>query len=517
MEIKCSKYKNYYRLFYLKTTSVLERIPKHVHINLFRRRSIMYTRLIYLICFILVLGMVGNVQAKDTQFRNADPGDSLWSTEGNWDNGLPAPGDWAKIRGGPPGATIASDVGEVLKIAIGYDEGSALTVVDGGSLTTEQDVVLGRNGDGTLNMMGGIIDCRRDFELGYNNPAVLNMTGGTIIVGRDVELPKEGNGQTTHVDLHGGTLIVNDDLLMGEGGTMDITAGTLIIDANVVSTVQEYIDDGWITAYGGDGTVQLDYDVTNKGKTTVKGVHKLKPNPIDGGLAAPGTLELSWTLPDPCVPGQLVLVDVYFTDNWAALYSFTDPAAIQVVSNQNVTSIVVQTQPKTRYYWAVDTYIGDPNDPILGPIFSFLADNQAPQVDAGPDLLTWLGEDGTRAKNLDATVTDNDAYTVQWTVVSEPDDPNNPDAVIADASAEDTSITVSAVGEYVLQLEASDGEKTGSDTVTISVYSDGCEAAKSLPDYEPYLGDLNGDCKVDDLDLAILEEDWLKDNSLTEP
>jgi hypothetical protein len=26
-----------------------------------------------------------------------------------------------------------------------------------------------------------------------------------------------------------------------------------------------------------------------------------------------------------------------------------------------------------------------------------------------------------------------------------------------------------------------------------------------------------GDCKVDDLGLAILEEDWLKDNSLTEP
>jgi len=217
------------------------------------------------------------------------------------------------------------------------------------------------------------------------------------------------------------------------------------------------------------------------------------------------------------VPGEPVLVDVYFTDDWAALYSFTNPAAIRIVSQKNMSSIVVQTQPKTRYYWAVDTYIGDPNDPIFGPIFSFLADNQAPQVDAGPDLVTWLGEDGIRVKVLDATVTDDDAYTVQWTVVSEPDDPNNPDAVIADPSAEDTSITLSALGEYVLQLEASDGEKTGSDTVTINVYEDGCEAAKSLPDYVPFPGDLNGDCRVDELDLAILEADWLKDNSLTEP
>ena len=102
-------------------------------------------------------------------------------------------------------------------------------------------------------------------------------------------------------------------------------------------------------------------------------------------------------------------------------------------------------------------------------------------------------------------------------MVSEPDDPNRPDAVITDPSAEETSITLSAVGEYVLQLDASDGEKTGSDTVTINVYNDGCEAAQSLPDYEPIPGDVNGDCVFDQLDLDILNEDWLKDNSLTEP
>jgi hypothetical protein len=101
-------------------------------------------------------------------------------------------------------------------------------------------------------------------------------------------------------------------------------------------------------------------------------------------------------------------------------------------------------------------------------------------------------------------------------VLSEPDDPDNPDAVIADPSAEDTTITLSAVGQYVLQLEASDGEKTGLDTVTINVYNDGCEAAQSLPDYVPLPGDVNGDCIFDQLDLDILNEDWLKDISLTE-
>jgi len=242
----------------------------------------------------------------------------------------------------------------------------------------------------------------------------------------------------------------------------------------------------------------------------------LNPIPADGMIIPAGGIELGWTLPEALAPGQPVLVDVYFTDNLDLFISFSDPAAIQIVSQQNVTAVATQTQAQVRYYWAVDSYIGDPDDPIFGPIFSFFADNIPPIVDAGGDDVTWLAE-GVRTKNLDATVTDDEAVTVQWTVVSEPDDSESLDAVIADPSAENTSITLSALGAYVLRLEAFDGEYTGSDTVTINVYADACEAARSLPDYQPFPGDLNGDCTVDDLDLAILQEDWLKNNSLTEP
>jgi hypothetical protein len=132
-------------------------------------------------------------------------------------------------------------------------------------------------------------------------------------------------------------------------------------------------------------------------------------------------------------------------------------------------------------------------------------------VDAGADIVTWL-EDGPRIGSLDATVTDDEAYTVQWTVVSEP---NVGNAVIETATAEDTSITLSALGEYLFKLEASDGEYATSDMVTINVYNDICEATQSLPDYIPLVGDLNGDCKVDDDDLALLQENLGKDNLLT--
>ncbi len=91
-------------------------------------------------------------------------------------------------------------------------------------------------------------------------------------------------------------------------------------------------------------------------------------------------------------------------------------------------------------------------------------------------------------------------------MVSEPNDPNSPDAVISEPTAEDTSITLSALGEYVLQLDAFDGEYTCSDTVTINVYNSNCEAAQSLPDYVPLVGDLNRDCRVDEADMLLLLE-----------
>jgi hypothetical protein len=147
-----------------------------------------------------------------------------------------------------------------------------------------------------------------------------------------------------------------------------------------------------------------------------------------------------------------------------------------------------------------------------GPIFSFYVDNLPPKVEAGADIVTWLQE-GSRTGSLDSTVIDEEATTVQWSVVSEP---NEGTAVIENGNAEDTNVTLSAVGEYVLELEATDGEYSRSDTVTINVYSDSCEAAKSLPDYVPIVGDLNGDCKVDEADMALLEENWLKENSLTD-
>jgi hypothetical protein len=203
-------------------------------------------------------------------------------------------------------------------------------------------------------------------------------------------------------------------------------------------------------------------------------------------------------------------VDVWFTTEANPdLWTLDD----KIVIKQAVTSLNMTAAARQRYFWAVDTYAPGSEVAELGSIFSFYAGNLAPVVDAGDDVTTWL-DNGSVDVALAGTVTDIDPTTTVWAVVSQPDDPNNPDAVIADAAALNTSITLSAPGAYVLQLQADDGEYTGSDTVTIIVYSDSCEAAKSLPGYVPLDGDVNGDCIVDFRDFALISVNWLEDNAL---
>jgi hypothetical protein len=415
-----------------------------------------FRKLIWLVSFVLVLGLVGNVSA-DIQFPDTT-GDHLWSTPANWATGaLPTLND-GYVR-------LFTLPGPIIMAGESY-------VVNG--------IHLGNTGDvaGALTLQGGTLEVLGALNCGFKGPGTVNIIDGTLTVPGTLKIARDP-GAVGHINLNGGTITANNFLMRekdGAVGTMDVRGGMLTIDGNETSLVQGYIDNGWITAYDGNGTLHLDHNVTNPGLTTLTAVHKLNPNPANRATVTPGEVELGWTLPDPCVPGQPVSVDVYFTDDYDALWNFTDPEAIKVVSKQNAASVVVQTQTKTRYFWAVDTYIGSDNDPIIGPIFSFVADNAPPKVNAGPDISTFL-QDGTRTGPLSPIVTDDGViqpYTVMWSVVEQPSDADSalPGAVIADPTAEQTMVTVSAEGTYVLQLEANDGEYTSSDTITINVYPD---------------------------------------------
>ncbi len=484
----------------------------------------MRTRIV--LCAGIVLCLAGVLHAATTQWAPL-PANNLWSDPLNWSAGLPTSSDKAQFN---QEAECIVDFDGAVSNQIDL-AGGPIKIVDGGVLTHHNWFIAGY-GEGDVGELagrievydGGVLNSMQRLFMGRLGEGHLTVyEGGTVnILGQNLHVAQNAAG-TGSLTLEGGTVNILEGsdahgLRHTGNASIDFRGGAVVLrdTTNNQDYLATAIGDGIVKAYGGDGDVVTETD-EELGTITVRGVHSLNPYPSDDGLVSSGDVELTWTLPDPNVPGQPVPVDVYFTDDLEALQQFTDPAAMQVVNKLNVTSIVMQTQPKTRYYWAVDTYVnGTAEFPVVGPIFSFVADNLPPDVDAGADVATWL-VDGLRTVNLDATVTDDGAispYTVQWTVISEP---NEGTAVIETATAEDTSITLAELGEYVLQLEASDGEYSGSDTVTINVYSDSCQAAQSLPDYVPLAGDLNGDCRVDDIDLALLEENWLQDHSLTEP
>jgi hypothetical protein len=472
----------------------------------------MFKKITILVSLVLLLVQFENASA--IIFWTDSGPDHLWSTINNWSpQSIPTEIDAVSID--DPENTHCQVQEGIIAICETLRVGNASYTtnldISGGSLTAAGAYVGVDNatGHGILNMSGGLFSTG-SLQVGWSGIGTVNMTGGVINLSDNLTIP--GLTGTGEVNLNGGTIYASDLRLTSDSGSLDITTGTLILEGDDTETIQTNIDNDRLTAYDGQGRLNVDYDVTNPGKTTVTATPLLEPYPVDGGSLSPGQVELRWMLPDPLLPGMPVTVDVYFTDDLQALTKFTDPDAIRIVTNESVSSVVVQTQSKTRYYWAVDIYYGPDILPVYGPVFSFFTDNQPPDVQFEKSLVTTWLTDGTVDVDLDATVTDDGVgYSLAWTVVSEPDEATT---VIGDAAAEDTIVSLNATGQYVLQLEADDGEYTGSNTVTINVFNDGCEAAKSLPDFQLIPGDINEDCIVNDLDLAILEAHWLESNAL---
>ena len=492
----------------------------------------MFGRISGILALAMVMSLMGNAMAADLWWG----GGALWSSPGNWNSGtVPTVEDQAGINAGTCEIDDTVDAVCARLLGPGWVGDAATLNITGGSLTIETFWRMSAHGGGSaqgvINVSGGTVQAD-NIVIGQHSTGTLNIEGGTVISANQIELPWGDATADSYINLKKGVLeSLNNgvrfrnkgvDTQIGTGsGYLDIEQGILIVSGDWINggwplNYTDAIDMGLLTAYGGKGRVEIVYDeVTNK--TTVKGIHPLEPNPADGSSVLSSLNELSWILPEPndsSVLGAQVTCVVYFGTNPVVE---NNPVLADRLAAQSIT--IPSLASLTTYYWALDIYDSSYSDtaPIdLSPVFTFDTQNQAPIVDAGEDVTTWL-TDGAVDVEFAGTVVDEDGmpepYRVLWTAVSEP---NEGDAVFAPSGADQEALTVTltAVGQYVLQLEATDGELTGVDLVTINAFNDGCEAAKSLPDYVPFPGDLNGDCIVDDLDLAILQEDWLKCNSL---
>lgn len=267
------------------------------------------------------------------------------------------------------------------------------------------------------------------------------------------------------------------------------------------------------------------------------------PDPAIGatGLEVVGA-SLSWkpgvdlanpTAPNPAITGYYLWISPpYDPLNAPASDAWFEDQGVQTIvvsadtnGDQQVDDIASQVvaglERDSLYYWAVDESLGasgplDFDKLILGNVWSFETITSAPVVDAGDSIVTWL-KDGTTTVDLNGVVTDatGDVTSTTWSVVGTP---AGATVDIANASAAVTTATLTATGQYTLELRAVDARANeDANEVQIDVYSDSCEAAQNNPaGYAGSAYDFNADCRVDFIDFSMLAIEWLQDDSLTE-
>jgi hypothetical protein len=152
-------------------------------------------------------------------------------------------------------------------------------------------------------------------------------------------------------------------------------------------------------------------------------------------------------------------------------------------------------------------------------------DPNLPDVEAGPDMISWSGQTVT----MDPNVVNNDTTEPQGTLTylwtAEPNgigDPNL-DVAITGADTENASVTITktATGDAtVVKMTLAvtlPGKAPVKDSMTIDVYDDACLAALDLGLATIGTADLDGNCITNFKDFAVLAATWLDNYKPTGP
>ncbi len=231
--------------------------------------------------FLLCAGTLARAQLTATTWNPAanptQPSDNVWTTPGNWSGDLaPTNGYKAYFNAGAAPCVVNGTVGGC-QISIGDGgPGGVLIVTNGGNLSAG-DSAAGNNDDyawtaigysdtGEMDIAnGGSVTFNYHLWIGLNSGAIgtFNMNGGTASVQGAFGLGFSGGTGIVHIN--GGTLTLSQfaaNSIQGSGSVLDIGGGKVVIAGNQVASVDGFVANGKITAYGGTGVVVDNYNGT---------------------------------------------------------------------------------------------------------------------------------------------------------------------------------------------------------------------------------------------------------------
>lgn len=313
-----------------------------------------------IISFLLALFAASTAWAVEAQWTGTISRE--WNLGGNWNTGVvPTPNDTTVLYN-TPGPIIDSNTAAVAtSVKLGGPAGGTLNVT-GGTLTTSTSwIILGYDpgSNGTMTIDSGTVTSGTTMYAGFSGNGTLYMNGGTInVLGARFGIARNSAASVGNVYLNGGTINCVDFSMAYSGGTarMDIAAGKLIITGDKTATVNSYISSGWITAYGGAGTVKCDYNVST-GKTTVSALSSKASNPTPANSATnvATNATLSWSAGLGASSH-----DIYF--------GTTSPGTFR--GNQTTTTFdPCQLAFNTTYYWQIDEVNGPCT--VTGDVWNF--------------------------------------------------------------------------------------------------------------------------------------------------
>jgi len=240
-----------------------------------------------LVC-VLLLVMAGSASADyfNTWFTDADPANSRWDNEGNWDNGLPTllEGQVVVNQSLDTSILIDSDTAaETFGLILGFNPGSAVPDIHmtGGTLDVLCNIYVQHTGGpasfDTFTLEDGAVTCDH-LALGIDGTGIVYMTGGTIDIGTGLWVSAEAAGGTTdavgHFFLDGGTVTAAQLNMVNTkpGSFIDFRGGELALVGDQRDLVDNLAIAGLLKGYGTPGSIERTYGGMIDDFTRVTGV-----------------------------------------------------------------------------------------------------------------------------------------------------------------------------------------------------------------------------------------------------
>jgi len=269
-----------------------------------------------------LLGLMVAGQAMAATYRYRSSGDYMalnWNSNNVPTDTLPGAADTIRCNWGNNIVTLSNVAPLINNFQLGVDESGQLVVESGGILTTKANSTVGNNpnagiiGRLTVNA-GGVLNGTNVLFVGASATGILKIDGGTVNITSHLWGGSGAVGVGNIYITNGGSLKVGGNIGLGtvnasspsggkcslyvqDGGVLDLSqisainsiqpnsvldisgSGLVKITGNVSNVISAYTNALRITAYGGLGTVGIDYDNTNAGKTTLFAIAPAAPPP----------------------------------------------------------------------------------------------------------------------------------------------------------------------------------------------------------------------------------------------